>query len=70
MGYKPPAPEIHLSGISAGLAAQPRPALLTVAPRPVMNSHSTRTTKWEPISGSVLDEARRLGMTDGEVKVL
>lgn len=40
IGYKPPAPEVHLSGISAGLAAQPRPAppaLLVVAPRPTMN---------------------------------
>ena len=39
-GYKPPAPEVHVSGISPGLAAQPRPtppSLLTVAPRPVMN---------------------------------
>ena len=40
IGYKPPAPEVHLSSISAGLATQPRPAppaLLVVAPRPTMN---------------------------------
>ena len=40
IGYKPPAPEVHLSGISAGLPAQPRPAppaLLTLASRPTMN---------------------------------
>ena len=41
IGYKPPAPEVHLlPGRNAGLAAQPRPAppaLLKVAPRPTMN---------------------------------
>ena len=40
IGYQPPAPEVHLSGISAGLAAQHRPAppaLLTLASRPTMN---------------------------------
>ena len=40
IGYRPPAPEVRMSGIDAGLAAQPRPAppaLLTVAPRPTMN---------------------------------
>lgn len=40
IGYKPPAPEVHLSGISAGPPAQPRPAppaLLTLALRPTMN---------------------------------
>ena len=40
IGYKPPAPEVFLHGLAAGLAAQPRPAppaLLMVAPRPTMN---------------------------------
>ena len=40
IGYKAPAPGVHLSSISAGLAAQPRPAppaLLTVASGPTMN---------------------------------
>ena len=40
IGYKPPAPEVHQPGFTAGLAAQPRPAppaLLLLAPRPTMN---------------------------------
>ena len=40
IGYKPPAPEVHLPALDAGLPVQPRPAppaLLTVAPRPTMN---------------------------------
>ena len=40
IGYKPSAPEVHLSGISAELPAQPRPvppAPLALTPRLVMN---------------------------------
>ena len=40
IGYRPPASEVYLPSLSAGLAAQPRPAppaLLKLAPQPTMN---------------------------------
>ena len=57
IGHRPPAPQVYSPDLGAGLAAHPQPAppaLLTVAPRPTMNYHPSRTTKWGPIKNAGL----------------
>src|SRR5215217_6250243 len=51
LGYRPPAPEVFVPAFAAWPAALTRPAppaRLSLAPRPTMNEHSTRTTQWGP----------------------
>src|SRR6202035_388998 len=46
--YRAPAPEVFVPALAAWPAAQSRPAppaMLKLAPRPTLNSHSNRTTK-------------------------
>jgi putative transposase len=49
LGFRPPAPEVALPALAAWPAA-PRspvpPTTQTVAPRPMLHSHSLRTTRW------------------------
>src|SRR5262249_50566386 len=55
LGYKPPAPEVFLPAFAAWPAALRRPAPpATLAPRPTLNQHSTRTTQWGLINQRIL----------------
>ena len=54
LGYRPPAPEVIVvpAAAAAWPAAQPRPAAPAtrpLVPRPALNQHPTRTTRWEPV---------------------
>ena len=54
LGYRPPAPEVIVPArAAASPAARPRPAspaALQLVPRPALNQHPARTTRWGPVS--------------------
>ncbi len=59
LGFRPPAPEVVLPAFAAWPAALRRPAsptMRTVAPKPTLNSHSPRTTRWGPINPSRIND--------------
>ena len=60
LGFRPPAPEVVLPTFAAWPAALRRPAsptLQAVAPKPTLNQHSPRTTRWGPVTTITMKSA-------------